>query len=114
MLTLKVPNKNCNRRHFIFFYFYLSKEIKLDVSCESSARQRIHKKNQALFSLKDENKNLKCRLLQVLFGALRVKVLPVDIDVGGGSSGGSISKMLTLKVPNKNCSRQHFIFMPPP
>ena len=30
-------------------------------------------KNQALFSAKDKSKNLKCRLLQFLFGALRVK-----------------------------------------
>ena len=29
-------------------------------------------KNQALFSLKDKSKKLKCRLLQFLFGALRV------------------------------------------
>ena len=29
-------------------------------------------KNQALFSLKDISKILKCRLLQFLFGALRV------------------------------------------
>ena len=28
--------------------------------------------NQALFSLKDKNKKLKCRLLQFLLGALRV------------------------------------------
>ena len=34
--------------------------------------QRIHMKNQALFSLKDKSKKLKCRLLQFLFGALRV------------------------------------------
>ena len=44
----------------------------LDVSCESSARQRIHMKNQALFSSKDKSKELKCRLLQFLFGTLRV------------------------------------------
>ena len=31
-------------------------------------------KNQALFSSKDKSKNLKCRLLQYLFGALWVKV----------------------------------------
>ena len=43
-----------------------------DVSSESSARQRIHMKNQTLFSLKDKRKKLKCRLLQFLFGALRV------------------------------------------
>ena len=30
-------------------------------------------KNQALFSSKDKCKKLKCRLLQFLFGALRVK-----------------------------------------
>ena len=32
-------------------------------------------KNQALFSLKDKSKKLKCRLLQFLFGALRVKFI---------------------------------------
>ena len=31
-------------------------------------------KNQALFSSKDKSKKLKCRLLQILFKALRVKV----------------------------------------
>ena len=30
-------------------------------------------KNQVLFSSKDKSKILKCRLLQYLFGALRVK-----------------------------------------
>ena len=30
-------------------------------------------KNQALFSSKDKSKKLKCRLLQCLFGPLRVK-----------------------------------------
>ena len=46
----------------IFSWF--SEKIRLDVSSESSARQRIHMKNQALFSLKDKSKKLKCRLLQ--------------------------------------------------
>ena len=32
-------------------------------------------KNQALLSLKDKSKKLKCRLLQFLFGALRVNFL---------------------------------------
>ena len=49
-----------------------SEKIRLDVSSESSARQRIHMKNQALFSWKDKSKKLKCHLLQFLFGALRV------------------------------------------
>ena len=48
-----IPNKNCSRRHLIF-YFYLSKKIKLDFSCESSAR--LHLKHQVLFSLKNKEK----------------------------------------------------------
>ena len=32
-------------------------------------------KNQAFLSLKDKSKKIKCRLLQFLFGALRVKVI---------------------------------------
>ena len=32
-------------------------------------------KSQALFSLKDKSKKLKCHLLQFLFGALRVNLL---------------------------------------
>ena len=55
VLTVKVPNKKCNRRHFIFMYFYLLKKIRLDVSCESSARQRIHM-CQVLFPLKNNEK----------------------------------------------------------
>ena len=51
---------------------YFSEKIRLDVSSESSARQRIHMKNQVLFSSKDKNKKLNCRLLQFLFGALLV------------------------------------------
>ena len=31
-------------------------------------------KNQALFSLKDKSKQLKCRLLQFSFGTLRVNI----------------------------------------
>ena len=55
----------------IFHCFFFSENIRLDVSSESSARQRIHMKNQALFSSKDKSKKLKCHLLQFLFGALR-------------------------------------------
>ena len=36
-------------------------------------------KNQALFGSKDNSKKLKCRLLQFLFGALRVKISPSAI-----------------------------------
>ena len=55
-----------------YFFIVLSEKIRLDVPSESSAGQRIHMRNQALFSSKDKSKKLKCRLLQFLFGALRV------------------------------------------
>ena len=48
--------------------------IRLEVPSESSARQRIHMKNQASFSLKDKSKKFKCCLLQFLLCALRVKM----------------------------------------
>ena len=59
-------------RYNIFHCF--SEIIRLDVSSESSARQRVGMKNLALFSSKDKSKNLKCRLQQFLFGALRVNI----------------------------------------
>ena len=52
-----------------------SEKIRLDVSSESSARQRIHMKNQTLLSSKDKSTKLKCHLLQFLFGILRVNIL---------------------------------------
>ena len=57
--------------HKYFFIVFQRKSD--DGSSESSARQRIHKQNHALFSSEDKSKKLKCRLLQSLFGALRVK-----------------------------------------
>ena len=57
---------------FINIFSLFLEKIRLDVSSESSARQRIHMKNQALVSSKDKSKKLKYRLLQFLFGALRV------------------------------------------
>ena len=50
-------NQNCSRQHFYYFYFYVSKKIRLDISCKSSAKQRIHMKYQALFYQKN-NENL--------------------------------------------------------
>ena len=57
MLTLKHQTKIAADDTFIFFfYFYLLKKIRLDVSYESSARQRIHTKYQVLFSLENNKK----------------------------------------------------------
>ena len=66
------------------FFHCFSEKKRLDVSSESSARQKLHMKNQALFSSKDKSKKLKCRLLQFLFDAFKVKVIdrfPLNIDV---------------------------------
>ena len=38
-------------------------------------------KNQALFSSKDKSEKLKCRLLQLLFSALRVKFSGLMADL---------------------------------
>ena len=73
-LTRKAPIRTAADDSLKYFFIVFSEKIRLDVSRESSARQRIHMKNQALFSSKDKSKNLKCRLLQFLFGALRVKL----------------------------------------
>ena len=75
ILTLKVAiTTAADNIHKDFFHCF-SEKIRLDVSSESSARQRIHMKNQALFSSKDKSKKLKCCLLQFLFGALRVDMI---------------------------------------
>ena len=66
------PQPQLQQTTFINIFSLFFRKIRLDVSSESSARQKIHMKHQALFSLKDKSKKLKC-LLQFLFGALRVK-----------------------------------------
>ena len=81
ILTLKAPNKNCSRRHFKFLLLSFEK-IRLDISCKSSAYQRIHLKHQVyqrsrsclsedsletsslIFSEKQCKNINKCRLLQ--------------------------------------------------
>ena len=53
----------CSRLQSLIYFHCFSEKIRLDISCESSARQRIHMKHQALFSSKDkskQNKNVVC------------------------------------------------------
>ena len=64
LLTLKAPITTAADDIHKYFFIVFQRKIRLDVSSESS---------QALFFSKDKNKNLKCHLLQFLFGALRVK-----------------------------------------
>ena len=66
LLTIKAPIMTAAEIYFSCF----SEKIRLDVSSEFSAKQRIHMENQAFFS-KDKSKKLKCCLLHFLFGALR-------------------------------------------
>ena len=63
ILTLKAPITIAADDFHKYFFHCFSEKIRLDVSSEFSARQRVHMKNQALFSSKDESKKLKCRLL---------------------------------------------------
>ena len=70
-LTLKAPSKIAADNAFIFFF----KKIRLDVSCESSAKQRIHMKYQALFFQKNNKKYSRLSSAAVLIGPLKVKAL---------------------------------------
>ena len=58
ILTLKAPSKIAADDTFLF-YFYLLNKIMFDASCESSAKQRIHMKYQALFYQKNNEKIFK-------------------------------------------------------
>ena len=60
-LTLRAPVMTAADDIHKYFFHCFSEKIR-------------HEKNQALFSSKDKSKKLKCRLLQFLFGALRVNL----------------------------------------
>ena len=48
-LTLKAAITTAADNILKYFFHHFSEKIRLDVSSESSARQRIHMKHQALF-----------------------------------------------------------------
>ena len=73
-ITLKAPITTAADDIFEYFFIVFLEKIRLDISSESSARQKIHLKHQALFSSNNNSKKLKCRLLHFLFGTLRVKI----------------------------------------
>ena len=56
-----------------FFFHCFSEKIKTNISCESSARQRIHMKYQALISWKDKSKKVKVSSAEILLGSSRVR-----------------------------------------
>ena len=58
-LTLKAPITTTADDIHKYFFIFISEKIKLDISCETSAGQRIYMKLQALFSLKNKSKKIK-------------------------------------------------------
>ena len=76
-LTLKAPIKTAADDSLEFFKKFFSEKIRLDILCESSARQKIHMKHQALFSwngkCKKRKKNMKGSSAAILPGSSRVK-----------------------------------------
>ena len=57
-LTLRAPITTAADDIHKYFSLFFSEKIRLDVSSESSARQRIQLKNEALFSSKDKSKKV--------------------------------------------------------
>ena len=57
ILTLKVPIMTAADDIHKYFFIVFQK-LRLDALSESSARQRIHRKNRLLFSLKDKSKKI--------------------------------------------------------
>ena len=56
ILTIRAPITAVADDIHKYFFIVFSEKTRLDVSSESSARQRIHTKIQALFSSKDKSK----------------------------------------------------------
>ena len=54
-------------------YFH---EMRLDISCALSARQKIHMKCQSLFSLKNNSKNVRKSSAVILLSILMFKINP--------------------------------------
>ena len=69
-----------------------SEKIRLDVSSESSARQRIHMNIKPYFLRKIKVKKIKCCLLQFLFGTLRAN----NLWIPEGSKMQAVKTLLKL------------------
>ena len=74
-LNLLGANHDCSRRQSWIFFYCFSEKIRLDNSCESSARQMIHMKHQAFLRKIDvtKNKEIKVSSAAVLLDSLRVE-----------------------------------------
>ena len=63
-----------------FLLLSFSKKIRLGISCDSSARQTIHMKCEALFSLKKKKKKKIQKSAAVVIGALRISKLKLHTE----------------------------------
>ena len=52
-----MQQSKCKVSFFVQYIYFLADKIRLDISCESSAK-RIQMKHQALFSSKDKSKTI--------------------------------------------------------
>ena len=75
ILTLKAPITTAEDNIHKCFFHCFSEKIRLDISSESSARQRIHMKDQALFSSKDKSKKMKMSSAAIFVWRLRVNFI---------------------------------------
>ena len=75
-LTLKAPITTAADyiHKYFFIVFQRKQDLMFQVNPLLGTAEDSHK-NQALFSLKDKCKKLKCHLLQFSFGTLRVKMI---------------------------------------
>ena len=68
-------------------------------------------KNQALFSSKDKSKQLKCRLLQFLFGALRLILSQVTTEREGDAGNCTSSSLIDRTIMIYNCLEREIYFL---
>ena len=78
-LALKVPNKTAadNKLNVFIIYFFFSEKMRVYISCESSAKLRVHVKFQVLCPLKN---NLKI-LFKMPSSAAVIGVLSVNLFI---------------------------------
>ena len=74
LLSLKAPVATLaddSLEYFFILIFFFFEKMRLDILCESSVRQRIHIKHQALFSSTVKVNKIKVSSAAILFGSLR-------------------------------------------
>ena len=74
-----------------FFKFYPSMKIRLDVSCEASAGQKIRMKYKVKFFLKTLEKYSRLSSAVVMIGPLRIKEMLNPKSINKSTSGPAMS-----------------------